>query len=60
MGFSADDSPLESYDDAQKYYEMVLDNAGKIAEEFIAPRAEEVDELGATLKDGVVSWAPRT
>ncbi|MCK5807688.1 acyl-CoA dehydrogenase family protein, partial [bacterium] len=35
-------------------------NAGKLCEEFIAPRAEEVDELGATLKDGVVSWAPGT
>ena len=58
--FSSDDSPLESYEDAQEYYNMVLENAGKICEEFIAPRAEEVDELGATLTDGVVSWAPGT
>ncbi len=51
---------LESYNDAKTYYEMVLENVGTICEEFIAPRAEAVDEHGASFNNGVVEWAPET
>jgi alkylation response protein AidB-like acyl-CoA dehydrogenase len=39
---------------------MALENAGKICEEFIAPRAEAVDEKGASFNEGKVSWAKET
>ncbi len=51
---------LHSLEEAKTFYNMALENAGKICEEFIAPRAEAVDEKGATIKDGVVSWAKET
>jgi len=51
---------LHSYEEAQNWYEMILKNAGDICANFIAPRAEAVDEQGPTYRDGVVSWAPET
>jgi len=51
---------LHSYDEALKWYDMVLKNAGDICANFIAPRAEAVDEQGPTYRDGLVSWAPET
>ncbi len=51
---------LNSMEEALTWYEMLLHNAGEIAGEFIAPRAEAVDEKGCVLKDGAVSWAPET
>ncbi len=55
-----DGDSLTSYEEALKWYEMVLSNAGDICANFIAPRAEEVDRKGASFKDGVVEWAPET
>ncbi|MGI6395040.1 MAG: acyl-CoA dehydrogenase family protein [bacterium] len=53
------DAPA-NYEDTLEWYEMALENAGKICEEFIAPRAESVDLSGALFCDGVVKWAPGT
>ena len=59
--FAGDDNDApESYEEALEWYQMALENAGKICEEFIAPRAEAVDEHGAAIHNGVVSWAPAT
>ena len=57
-----DDGPeaLHSYEEAQKWYEMTLSNAGEICADFIAPRAADVDEKGASYQDGKVEWAPET
>jgi len=57
--FKADDS-FKSQEEAHEYYDMVLKNAGDICANFIWPRSEEVDIHGATLENGVVSWAPGT
>lgn len=51
---------LHSYDEALKWYDMVLKNAGDICVNFIAPRAEAVDEQGPTYRTGIVEWAPET
>jgi len=51
---------LHSYDEARTWYEMVLNNAGDICANFIAPRAEAVDEQGPTYRDGIIEWAPET
>ncbi len=51
---------LHSYKEAQTWYEMVLENAGDICANFIAPRAEAVDEQGPTYRTGIVEWAPET
>lgn len=60
-GFKEKDAhSLGSMEEALKWYDMLLNNAGEIAGEFIAPRAEAVDEQGCTLKDGAVSWASET
>ena len=59
--FNNPESPaLKSFEDAYTWYEMLLDNAGKIAAEYIAPRAEAVDEVGAVHIDGTVHWADET
>ncbi|HPS29675.1 MAG TPA: acyl-CoA dehydrogenase family protein [bacterium] len=50
----------KNLEEAYEWYQLALDNAGRICEEFIAPRAEAVDEKGASLHDGAVSWAPET
>lgn len=49
-----------SYEDARTWYQMVLDNAGDISANFIAPRAAAVDQQGARLIDGDVQWADAT
>ena len=50
-----------SLEEAHHWYKMVLDNAGKISEEFIAPRAEDVDAEGAChCNSTTVKWAPGT
>ncbi len=46
--------------DAMDNYERVLDIIGDIAGEFVAPRAREVDEVGARYQDGEVVYAPGT
>ena len=51
---------LYSYEEAQNWYAIILKNAGDICANFIAPRAEAVDEQGPTYRDGLVSWAPET
>jgi len=51
---------IHSYDEALKWYKMVLENAGDISANFIEPRAEEVDQQGCSLENGKVSWADKT
>ena len=51
---------LGSMEEALTWYDMLLKNAGEIAGDFIAPRAEAVDENGCILEDGAVSWAKET
>jgi len=47
--------------EAVENYDMVLDAIGQLSAEFIAPRAEEVDQQGNTLNDdGSVSYAKGT
>jgi 3-(methylthio)propanoyl-CoA dehydrogenase len=59
--FKGDDNNApESYEEAMEWYQLALENAGDICEEFIAPRAEHVDEKGASYCGGVVKWAPET
>jgi len=46
-------------DEAVDNYRRVLSALGELAAEFIAPRAEDVDQTGPTLhEDGTVSYAP--
>lgn len=59
--FQSDDPhALRSLEEATEWYSMLLENAGRIAGEFIAPRAEAVDEQGCSFENGVVQWAPET
>jgi len=56
----SDNTPA-NLDEAHQWYKMVLDNAGKICEEFIAPRAEDVDAEGPCHHNSsTVTWAPGT
>ncbi len=48
------------YDDAVENYRKLLEIAGDIAGNFIAERAADVDEEGAVLNDGKVSYAKGT
>lgn len=50
----------EDFDDAIDSYDKVLEMVGEICGDKIAPRATEVDETGASLENGVVSYAPGT
>lgn len=47
-------------DDALDNYDRVLEIVGQIAGDFAAPRAREVDEIGAKYKDGEVIYAKGT
>ena len=49
-----------NYEDAMENYNKVLEIIGDIAGNHIAPRASGVDHEGATIKDGVVSYAKGT
>jgi len=51
---------LHSYAEACRWYEMILQNAGDISANFIAPRAAAVDQHGATFANGAVRWAPES
>lgn len=51
---------LNAYEEAIQWYGMVLNNAGDIAANFIAPRAAAVDAHGAAFANGVVRWAPES
>jgi len=51
---------VKSIDEAKKWYEMLLENAGQIAADFIWPRAEAVDAKGADFNGGDVQWADET
>jgi len=48
----------EDYEDALDSYRKALEVVGDIAGEFIAPRAPDVDQIGAQLHDGQVSYPP--
>ena len=48
------------YDDATENYRKLLEIVGDIAGNFIAERAADVDEEGAVLNDGKVSYAKGT
>ncbi|MBM4046611.1 MAG: acyl-CoA dehydrogenase, partial [Planctomycetes bacterium] len=54
-----DEAPSD-YADAIDNYRRTLEVTGDIAGEFIAPKAAEVDEVGAQLHDGKVRYAPAT
>jgi alkylation response protein AidB-like acyl-CoA dehydrogenase len=49
-----------NYEDAKENYKRIMEITGDIAANFIAPRAPGVDEEGALLKDGKVSYAKGT
>jgi alkylation response protein AidB-like acyl-CoA dehydrogenase len=53
------DAPV-NYEDAMENYKKVLEVVGNLAANRIAPRAAEVDHEGASLHDGVVSYAKGT
>lgn len=57
---SQDTTSLHSYQEARHWYEMILNNAGDICANFIAPRAESVDHQGASINHGIVRWADET
>lgn len=50
----------ESYEDALDSYGRVLDMVGELCGEQIAPRARDVDQMGATFEAGTVCYAPGT
>ena len=54
-----DYAPLD-FDDAMDSYEKILEIAGEISAEIIAPNAESVDKEGPHHKDGRVSYASKT
>lgn len=49
-----------NYDDAMENYRKVLEVVGDLAANRIAPRAAEVDHEGASIHNGVVSYAAGT
>ena len=49
-----------NYEDAMENYRKVLEMLGDLAGNSIAPRAASVDKEGATLKDGLVTYAEGT
>lgn len=50
----------EDFADALDTYDKVLELLGEIAGDRIAPRAEEVDQIGPKLENGAVTYAPGT
>jgi len=50
----------ENYEDAIDSYRRVLEVVGDLAANFIEPRAADVDEQGAELRDGKVHYARGT
>jgi alkylation response protein AidB-like acyl-CoA dehydrogenase len=54
-----DYAPVD-YEDAMDSYERILEIAGEISAETIAPNAEEVDREGPTLHNGRVEYASAT
>ena len=50
----------EDFADALDTYDKVLEMFGEIAGDMIAPRAEDVDQVGPKLENGTVSYAPGT
>jgi alkylation response protein AidB-like acyl-CoA dehydrogenase len=53
------DAPVD-LEDAVDNYRRVLEIVGDVAGNFVAPRAEEVDRIGARFADGEVVYAPGT
>jgi alkylation response protein AidB-like acyl-CoA dehydrogenase len=49
-----------NYEDAMENYQKVLEVAGDLAANYIAPRAAGVDAAGASIKDGHVDYAEGT
>ncbi len=54
-----DYAPVD-YEDAKENYRKILEITGDICANFIAPRAADIDEDGAVLKDGKVEYAKGT
>lgn len=54
-----DDAP-SNVEEALQNYEDILNLAGEIAADYIAPRASDVDEQGCRLENGVVHYADGT
>ena len=54
-----DYAPID-FEDAMDSYDQVLEIAGEICGEIVAPNAEGVDEVGPTVKDGRVTYAEGT
>jgi alkylation response protein AidB-like acyl-CoA dehydrogenase len=50
----------QNFEDAMDSYEKVLEMAGEICSEIIAPNAEDVDKEGPQVVDGHVVYAPGT
>lgn len=50
----------DSFDDALDSYDRTLAMTGELCGEHIAPRSEDVDLAGASLENGIVSYAPGT
>lgn len=50
----------EDYEDAMDSYKKVLEIVGDITGNYIYPRSADVDEQGATYKDGEVTYAKGT
>lgn len=46
--------------EVRRTYEAYLDKVGELSGERIAPRATDVDRIGATFADGKVTYAPGT
>ncbi len=62
-GYAEADDYLEAprdLPDALDNYDRVLEIVGEISGAFVAPRAREVDAVGARFKDGEVIYAPGT
>ena len=54
------DHAPHDYEDAMENYRKVLEVAGDIAANFIAPRASQIDEEGAVFENGKVRYAKGT
>jgi len=56
-GFRLPDGPKD-LQEALEFYEQVLDAAGELVGEAIAPKASKLDELGTRLENGEVVFPP--
>lgn len=54
-----DYAPMD-FDDAMDSYDKILEMVGEVCGEMVEPNAEEVDQTGPTVKEGRVTYAPKT